>query len=380
MKSVFYQAATQLNHQGLLDWKAEGKPIIGYSCSYVPAEILHAAGILAVRLRGIETDGMEIGDAYFGPYICSFPKCLLQLAGRRKFMHLDGIIITPGCDSMRRLYECWQKADEDINGILPPFFHYLDVPHKTVSHRMDWFVDEINSLKAEIEKHFEVNISDEAIRTSISEYNRGRALMLELEELRTRSSVPLSGSDAFSVAIAGTVMWRNEFNTHLKRYIEEIKRYNPDEQDGKKRLMVIGSISDDIELVNLIESNGKAIVVADNLCFGVRHEAVEVPVNRIPVRSLAESYLTSSTCPRMFGQYKERLAVLKDKIERYGVDGVVLQNIRFCDLHGSENGLFERDLEKEGIPCIKLEREYGPLTETGRLKMRLDAFMERISR
>ncbi len=60
------------------------------------------------------------------------------------------------------------------------------------------------------------------------------------------------------------------------------------------------------------------------------------------------------------------------------MQGVVLQNIRFCDLHGAENGLFERDLEAMGIPCMRIEREYGPLVETGRLKMRVDAFLERI--
>ena len=65
-------------------------------------------------------------------------------------------------------------------------------------------------------------------------------------------------------------------------------------------------------------------------------------------------------------------------IERAAVDGVVLQNIRFCDLHGSENSLFERDLEAKGIPCLKIEREYGPLVETGRIRMRLEAFLERL--
>ena len=103
MNSTFLQAATRLNHPGITRWKESGKFIIGYSCSYVPAELLHAAGILPVRLRGIETEGMDIGDAYFGPYICSFPKCILQLAGQGHYKVLNGAIITPGCDSMRRL-------------------------------------------------------------------------------------------------------------------------------------------------------------------------------------------------------------------------------------------------------------------------------------
>jgi benzoyl-CoA reductase subunit C len=244
---------------------------------------------------------------------------------------------------------------------------------------MKWFIDEITSLKKRIEEHFKQKITHDALNASILEYNKGRQLMRELESLRTRSSIPISGTDAFAISIAGTSMPREDFNTALSDCLEDLKQQSKSKFENCKRLMVIGSISDDLELVGLIESNGDAVVVADNLCFGVRHDASEIPQGDHPLEELAESYLGSSTCPRMFGKYKERLAILKDKVAAYSVDGVVLQNIRFCDLHGSENGLFERDLEKEGIPCLKLEREYGPLTDTGRLKMRLDAFMERIS-
>ena len=71
--------------------------------------------------------------------------------------------------------------------------------------------------------------------------------------------------------------------------------------------------------------------------------------------------------------------MLMQRIKRLKVDGVILQNIRFCDLHGSENGLFERDLEKNGLPALRIEREYGPLVDRGRLKMRVDAFIEQLT-
>lgn len=379
MSVTFTEAATRIDHSGLQSWKASGKPILGYSCSYVPTELFHAAGILPIRLRGIETEGMEIGDAYFGPYICSFPKCILQLAGHGKYAMLDGAVITPGCDSMRRLDECWRMAGADHPGIVPPFFYYLDVPHKTVDHRMDWFVDELVKLKAALEAHFDLSIPDSTLCESITVYNRGRGLMAELEEMRCREPVPLSGVDAFSIAVAGTVMWRNDFNEQLAQYLRNLPNKASSEHDGKKRLMLIGSISDDIELVRLMEEDGRSVVVADNLCFGARHESPEIPCDGDPLRRLATSYLTASTCPRMFGQYKARLEILKRKITAYRVDGVVMQNIRFCDLHGSENGLYERDLEKEGVPCLRLEREYGPLTDSGRLRMRIDAFLERLT-
>jgi len=63
-----------------------------------------------------------------------------------------------------------------------------------------------------------------------------------------------------------------------------------------------------------------------------------------------------------------------------GVDGVILQAIKFCDLHGVENVLLQKALEKEGIPTLKLEREYGPLADTGRFRTRVQAFLEQMGR
>ncbi len=379
MMNIFNDATNHVRSKPILDWQETGKQIIGYTCSYVPAEIFHSANILPVRLRGIETESTSIGDAYFGPYICSFPKCILQLAGEGKFSFLNGVIITPGCDSMRRLDECWRKAGLDHEGIVPDYFYYFDVPHKTEPHGMDWFVQEIRNLIAGVETHFGVKITEEKLRESIHEYNKGRRLLKELEDLRSSPDVTISGTDAFAVTIAGTVMPREAYTKCLETLIEGLKNKPQSLGNGKKRLMALGSISDDIDLIRLIENESESVVVAENLCFGVRYEGSEIPETGDPVLELAKGYLGESTCPRMYGKYKERLSALKEIIDRANVEGVIMQNIRFCDLHGSENGLFERDLEDVGIPCLRVEREYGPLVETGRIKMRVDAFLERIS-
>lgn len=378
MVNSFYEATTTIFNQSIQAWRASGKKVVGYTCSYAPAEIFYAAGILPVRIRGIETEGMEIGDAYFGPFICSFPKCILQLAGKGKYKFLDGAVITPGCDAMRRLDECWRKAGEDYQGIVPPFFYYFDVPHKTLPHGMKWFKEEVQALIDFVQEHFQLSISDDALRQAIALYNRGRMLLKELEEIRTRPEVPITGTEAFAVAVAGTVMPRDLYTQQLQQLLEDLKT-RPPVSANKKRILVIGSISDDIEIIELIEKNPNALVVAENLCFGVRYEGNLVTETGDPVAAMAEGYLGESTCPRMFGKYKERLKILQDKIAGAAIDGVIMQNIRFCDLHGSEHGLLERDLEKAGVPCLKIEREYGPLTDTGRMQMRIQAFLERIS-
>lgn len=375
---AFGDAATRIENDAIRDWKKNGGKIVGYTCSYVPPELFHAAGILPVRLRGIETEGTEIGDAYFGPFICSFPKCLLQLAGKGAFSFLDGVLITPGCDAMRRLDECWRKANQDFGKILPGWFDYFDVPHKSEGHGLKWFVQEIQNLIQRIEQHFHVSITDAALHESIREYNQGRRLLKAVEDLRSEKDIRVSGTDVFAATVAGTVLPRELYNRKLETWLADISNRDPEDED-RKRLMVIGSISDEIDLFQLIESDTNAVIVAENLCFGVRFEGNEIPEEGNPLESLARHYLQKSVCPRMFGKYKDRLALLRQKIEHAMVDGVIMQNIRFCDMHGSENGLFERDLEDAGIPCLRLEREYGPLTETGRMMLRINAFLERIA-
>ncbi len=379
MITDFIDAAAQIQGRSLLNWKKQGKPIVGYTCTYLPAEILHAADILPVRLRGIDTTRLQIGDAYFGPYICSFAKSILQLAGERRFSFLDGVIITPGCDSLRRLEECWRKAAEDIEGILPNLFHYFPIPHKHAAHGVAWFEAEISKLIDVVEQRFNVRITTSKLKQSIALFNRGRRLLARMESLRESGHPLLSGKTAQAITIAATVMPRETHCRQLAQFLEAIESERDDQsQRPKKRLMVLGSICDDLALFDLIEASGKAVVSADNLCFGARFCGAEIDTDMDPVAALARGYLEKPACPRMYGRYKERLAAVMRAIEQANIDGVVMQNIRFCDLHGSENSLYQRDLEAQQIPCLKIEREYGPLVETGRIRMRLEAFLERL--
>ena len=375
----FVDAASNISNQWVQACQTNGQRIVGYTCSYVPEEILYAANIQSVRLRGVEAKATTIGDTYFGPFICSFPKCLLQLVGEGKYNFLDGVILTPGCDSMRRLDECWRKSAVDYSGVLPDFFFHYAVPHKVTEYSLAWFTEETRRLLQALQDHFRVIITDEKLHQAIKLYNHTRDLLARLEALRIREKPVIPGHQALAVLLARTTMPVEVYCQKLGELLDKLEQQAPDPTlQKRKKLMLVGSVNDDLELVRAIEGDS-AIVVQDNLCFGNRLLSDQVEQTDDPVQALAKRYLTNSDCPRMFGDYKNRLAILRDKIQRAQVDGVILQNIRFCDLHGSENGLFEKALEAEGIRCIRLEREYGPLIERGRIKMRIDAFLERIA-
>ncbi|MDT8271697.1 MAG: 2-hydroxyacyl-CoA dehydratase family protein [Desulfomonilia bacterium] len=371
------RTATAIDNEFVRSWKNDHGKVVGYTCTFIPEEIIHAAGLLPYRLRGIQTTSLSIGDSYYGPVNCSLPKCMLQLAGQGAYMFLDGAIISNGCDSMRRLEECWRKASEDYEGTLPAYYEFFSVPHKSVDYSIDFYAEELRDMIATLEKHFKVSIPAKALKQSIMVYNQGRQLLKKLDDLRFRRNVPITGENAMAILIAGHAMPRETFNAMLEEIIDHLEKASP-VANKQKRLMLVGSANDDVEFIRLIEDCG-AIVVADTVCFGSRTYAHMVADETDPVHSLATHYLTNSVCPRMLGYYKDRRSYIADTAKKALVDGIILQNVRFCDLHGSENGVLERDLEAAGIPCMRLEREYGPLVETGRIRMRLDAFMERIS-
>ncbi|MFZ5597379.1 MAG: 2-hydroxyacyl-CoA dehydratase subunit D [Bacillota bacterium] len=377
MKQEFHEAASSLYNSYTRKWKEDGGKILGYTCSYAPEEVIYAAGMLPCRLRGTGAASSEISDTYFGPFICSFPKCILQLAGEGTYRFLDGAVIAPGCDSMRRLDECWRKAGNEYEGTLPSFFFYMGIPHKVSEYSLRWFEEEIKKMAGSIEKHFGLSISESSLRAAIKEYNRGRSFLKRLDEIRCSEGSPVSGADAMAAVLAGHSIPRSIYNGLLEEYIDELERGGIRPAAGGKRILLAGSAADDIRLVKLIEDEG-AVVVADTLCFGARFYSGLVDEGEDPITALAKRYLTHLSCPRMFGKYRERLEIIKEHALKARVQGVILQNIRFCDLHGSENGMLEKHLEALGIPCLKIERQYGPLSDTGRIRMRLNAFLEMI--
>lgn len=370
------EAATIADNSYIQKFKESSGKVIGYQCSFLPlGEIYHAAGMMGFRLRANEAKATTIGDTYYGAVICSYPKCMLHMAGEGKYNFLDGLVTSTGCDAMRRMYDCWRKADEEYTGILPDFFEMLAIPHKSLDFNQEWFIEEIGIHIKKIEEYFGVKITEESIAKSVVTFNKARKLLKELDTLRIGKDMPISGADVLAIHLASCGMPIDDFIPLVEEVISDIKK-EKNVHEGK-RIMLVGSVNDDIGFVKSIEDEG-CVIIADTLCFGSRFYENNISENGNPVEALAIGYLDDVKCPRMIGAFKERRQYMMDKAKKAEIDGVLFQNIRFCDLHGSENGVLERDFENIGMPCIGIERDYGANMDSGRVKMRVDAFLRRI--
>ncbi len=369
------EPAKTLSNPYVEGWREKGGKVIGYSGTYTPEEIIYAAGILPYRIGGREATKVTIADMYFGPVICNFVKCVLENAADGRFDFLDGAIITYECDHMRRIFDAWRRAAKDGNARLPAFFQYYGLPHSRSEHATKLLMAETQRLIKELEKHFGVEVTEEGLRNAIKVYNKTRQLLRKLYELREKDEVPVTGTEALGIVITSTVMPKDEYNKQLEKLLDELGKRKG--ITGRPRLMIVGSVNDDIELVKLMEDLG-AVVVADSLCYGARCFWNLVEENGDPLQAIVTRYWEHIPCPRMYGEYSRRYSFVRDIARSGKVDGVILENIRFCDLHGIDNTLYGRDLEAEGIPTLRLERQYGPLADSGRLRTRVQAFLERI--
>ena len=353
------------------EWKDGGGRVVGFPCAYVPEEIIYAAGIFPYRMEARGCTETGLADVYMHRFNCTFARCMLQCGLSGDYDFLDGFCLLNGCEQVRRLYEIWEKH------LSTDYLYMVTVPYSIYDAGHEWYREEIYNFKENLTHNFGVRCSNEDLRNAIRVYNEGRRLMAELYTLRKAEKVPLSGSDALSILLSAFVMPRDKYNSLLKEVLEEIQEKDGS-SDYKARLMIGGSALDDPQLIELIEGLG-GMVVTDSLCFGSRQFLDMVEEDGDPMESIAQRYYFQNPCPRMMGEYKARLQFTEEMAKGANVDGIILQKIVFCDNHAVESTMLADDLEAMGIPVLVLEREYM-LSDIGRLKTRVEAFMERIAR
>ncbi len=367
----FSKVTESVHNASIKNWKDQGGKVVGYFCSCAPEEIITAAGLLPIRMRAVGSTGTELSDAYMSSINCSFCRHALNMGLRGEFGFVDGVVWLNTCDNVRRIYDNWKRKVDT------PFTKILSFPRKADQPQVEWYRDELAMFKESMEAHFGVEITDERLWEAIRLHNRTRELQRRLYDLRKSEAPPISGADMLAVMVAGTAMPRQQYNQMLGELLDEITR-EEGITDYRARLMIVGSILDDPAFVKVIEDQG-GLVVTDALCFGSR--LIWEHVNEAagdPLDALAEYYVAERpSCPRTFGKELQRGAFIQDLVAEFRVDGIIAEQLKFCDLWAVENFMLDKDYKQAGIPCLRLDREYIP-TGVGQLRTRVQAFLETI--
>lgn len=363
------QEAVASPHDYARGLKDNGKKIIGYFCSYVPEEIIHAAGLHPMRLFGNSSE-IQQADAHLQSYSCSLVRGAMEQGLSGQVDYLTGTVFPHTCDSIQRLSDLWRLNTSFT------FFADIVLPVKLDTHSARlYMIDVLSRFRHELADAFGVEITDAALSQSMDEYTTIRGSLKKLYELKSADPSLLRGSDLYTIVKASLFMDRTRLAAELPPLVEEVEggAYRFDFAP-EKRLVMIGSICDHPDIYTMIENLGGAVVY-DDLCTGSRYFNGDYTRTDEPLTDIAEFYRTRLVCPAKFSDLDARGMALTRMATQHKVDGAIFLQLKFCDPHAFDYPYLKETLADAGVPSLLLEVE-DRLPSEGQLSTRFETFIE----
>jgi benzoyl-CoA reductase/2-hydroxyglutaryl-CoA dehydratase subunit BcrC/BadD/HgdB len=343
-------------HLELSAQQKEGRRCIGYLCSYVPEELIAAAGFIPVRVM-LGPEPGETAGRYMQSFCCSFARSLLEAIGNGTYDYLKALVVPHTCDTIRNLSDILTSAGLDIE-IIP-----LMVPTVTdTPEAVDFMTEELAALKSTLGELAGRDISDDDLWKAIAVSNRCRAALAGIKE-----------SGAGPVLLFASYLACQQSDRERFLQLAEQVVVAEGSEDGEPVALVGGPIPQ-TGLFSLLDECGLS-VVWDDICTASRYAEGIVAEQGEPLRALAERYLGKTPCPTKTDLSGRREASVVEGAKASGAAGVIFVLPDFCEFHAFDYPDLKAALDAEGIPTLDLKQEH-PFRRTGQAQTRLQAFAE----
>ncbi|PYF12630.1 putative CoA-substrate-specific enzyme activase [Rhodobacter viridis] len=344
---------------------------VGYLCNYTPLELLNASGAAHLRLfKCGGTEEVSRGEQITKSVFCDFTKSVLGHFATKHPVNeaIDKVFTFYTCDSMRATSQAIDNFYKSSRGFIVP-------RNADSAASRAFFRQEILAFRDELETLTGREIHDEDLQAQIRLYNRVRALIRQISELRKRDSPALSGRD-FLEAVRAFFYLEPEALVPL--YEDMHRQLATAASSGTRplRLMMCGGVvaDGDRRILDLVEDDIGARIVVEDHCTGLGPFLHQTREGDDPWAALADAYLDQTPCARQFPlerRIEAALALARD----YRVDAVLYTYLKFCPCYGLTKNLFLKRFQEAGIPVLELGSDYSA-GDLGQIKTRLEAFVE----
>jgi benzoyl-CoA reductase/2-hydroxyglutaryl-CoA dehydratase subunit BcrC/BadD/HgdB len=371
----FFKDLLEIPQNQLVDKALEqGKTAIGYNCYLVPEALISAGNVFPVWMRAPGVESTPESDYCLSSVVCSYAKSVLQAGLDGSYDFLGALVFAPTCDHIRRGGQHFDL--QGINADKENFFVYmLDTSNKVNDAGMKWLIKDIKKLVVKLNEAYNANINEETIKKAIKDLNEFNRLMKSIGDMRKGANPKITGTEFHIIYGASKVAPKDMLIEPLKKIKAELEARESVASD-KIRLMVVGPVFDNPAFTELIEAQG-AVVVADRYCFGSLPGMEPIEEEGDPYENMVKYQMETCQCARMMEKSKERVEYSKNLVKEYGVEGVIFETMKFCDLWGYEGLTFIDHMKESNIPTVKIEREYV-LAGEGQFRTRIQAFLESI--
>ena len=375
----FENLLQEANNDLVKQAKNDGGIALGYTCYHIPEVLLNCGNCFSVRLRAPRTGSMDIATYYMSNFLCGYSKAILERAIEGGYNFLNGILASETCSEMNRSLEHFELLD-----LVPEekfFITFLDSPFKIADHTVKHYVKQTRiHILDKMAQIYGVDTSDEALIKAVEEHNEVCRIMTEIGNLRKADNPVITGYEYHVLNLITYCCPKALILPKLRETLEELRTREPDaKKKYRAKIVVVGSEMDDPDFTALIEDSG-ALVVADRYCFGSMpgREEIIIDKNEDVLTQICLHYLKTSQCPRFMSHEKiqERRDYIKNLVKEYNADGVMYEQIKFCEYWGYERALASHIMNNEyGVPTAAVDRQYTA-SASGQLRTRVQAFVE----
>ncbi|MGV0819042.1 2-hydroxyacyl-CoA dehydratase subunit D [Martelella sp. AMO21009] len=358
-------------------WKARtGKPVIGSFPMNFPGELAHAADTLPMILQESD-EAITVGHGVLFPFYCGYTRSMVDQAARGEFDVLDAIMFGDHCVQLLGMADAIRMKLPETRVI---FFQLISsMCDPWTQGRSE---ESFTKLREELEDFVGHKVADDRLHASIRLFNRNRALIRKLYEMRKAGTAPLSSVEMQHVVKSSMVMDKAEHTGLIAALIETFGTA-PAPAGRTVRMHLSGHFcqAPKPELLAMIEECGVTIV-GDDLYHGFRYISTDVPEAGDPVAGLARWYMDRNTgvpCPTRVQNNVDWDAYLLKAMREERADGMIVLMAKFCEPHMYYYPEVKEAFEKARMPHLLIETEHeGMALES--LKTRVETFVEIVKR
>ena len=356
----------------------EGKHALGYNCYYIPEALLNLPGCFSARLRAPRCTSTDVANYYMTTRTCPYVRSILERAIEGGYNFLEALFGAECCAAMERMEEHFALINPVKNDKF--FTTIIDPPMKGDKTNLEYYKVELQHKIVDKLAERGVDVSEEAMRAAIADHNEISRIITEIGDRRKLDNPNITGYEFHVIQLVSQVCPHYLIKPYLEETLEELKTREPEPQfPFRVRVAVAGSEIDDPEFTKLIENCG-AMVVADRYCFGSfpGREQIEIRDGETAFDAICRHYLHWNQCARFMDGMKidQRHSEVKKLADEFKADGVIYENMKFCEFWSYEKVLASHIFINElNIPCCTIEKEYA-LGAAGQLRTRFQAFIE----
>ncbi|HOX00044.1 MAG TPA: double-cubane-cluster-containing anaerobic reductase, partial [Deltaproteobacteria bacterium] len=346
--------------QELVEAKAHGRKVVGSFCLYVPEEIILAADAISVGLCAGAEVGTQAAERVLPRNTCALIKSFMGFKLDRICPYVEACDLVIGettCDGKTKAYEIFNEYKETF---------VLQLPRVKSEEGKALWRSEVRRLAAKVEELTGKEIGTKELAAAIRTVNAKRRAIHRLSTARAGEPSPVSGLDALLINQVQFYDDPARFTRSVEALCDElegrVEKGAGVAPAGAPRILVAGCpmAAPNWKLHHVIEKCG-AVVVGEESCVGERGTRNLVPEGEGPrdevLERIADRYMAIDCA--VFTPNPERLDHIIEMARAYRADGVVHYSLQFCTPYQVESYKVGRALEKEGVPLLKIETDYG---------------------